>query len=110
VVVQDGVPLATLQGFYAGSTTLAHHPGPRLVARLFRASRDTVPESGWTLAQLVDWAARAGGGQAGWATPALGRELRPQPDPRARRVAACEALQRIDPGRAPDSCAELGTR
>lgn len=100
IVVRDGLPLATLKfGFYIGSRPLQHQRGPRMLARLFRAERDNVPETAWSLAELAAWATQAGGRQATWATRALARELEGRTEPRARSQAA-RALAALGPGAA----------
>jgi hypothetical protein len=85
------VPLASLRGFYVGSTPLEHHRGPRLRADVYRARRDVVPASAWSLARIAEWALHAGGGQAQWAAPALARALEAGGAPGDRALAA-EAL------------------
>jgi hypothetical protein len=92
-------PLFSTYGFYAGGTPLEHASGPRVQTRIFRARAASVPPSGWTLAQVADWAMRAGGRQAGWARRALARELERHPRPAGRRRAA-EALAVLGPAAA----------
>lgn len=39
IAIGDAVPLATLMCYYAGSSPLRHHRGPRIVVQLFRVRR-----------------------------------------------------------------------
>jgi 4-amino-4-deoxy-L-arabinose transferase-like glycosyltransferase len=96
VIEPRGVPLWTTLGFYSGGTPLQHGQRARMAARLYRARAASVPPSAWTLEQASDWAMRAGGRQAGWATRSLMRELERNAAAEGRLLAA-RALRVLGP-------------
>jgi hypothetical protein len=98
-------PLWTSYGFYGGGTPLSHATGPRVKTVVYRAREATVPPSGWSVHQSADWAIRAGGRQAAWASRALVRALEQHPRAGARRLSA-HALSVLGP-RAPEAAPAL---
>jgi hypothetical protein len=43
VEITDGIPLATVGGYYGGNVPLEHHRGPRVSLRLYRVTADFTP-------------------------------------------------------------------
>jgi hypothetical protein len=85
--VEDALPLETSFDYYAGSSIVGHLTGARMRMGLFRAVRDGIVPSGWTIDEVARFARSAGGESASWAVPALVQGLA-HPHPGARLLGA----------------------
>ena len=95
VVVDDGIPLATVPDYYAGVWPLHHRSEPRAEVVLLRATTEVVPRTGLPAEAVIGWARERRGPTALAAVPALLAILERAGPAQSREVR--EVLRALEP-------------